>query len=119
VTEPAGQSPPPSPLEYASPQEGQLSGARMAFQAVLSCALTCGLLMGTVFFGLLFGLAGRNGATYATLAIVAGIGILAGFVAIAIAFQRQPRRRGLALGIWLGIGMAALLEGLCFAGMMF
>jgi hypothetical protein len=112
------ESPPP-PLQYASPREDQLSGGRMALQAVLGCTLTCGLLMGAVFFGILFGITGRGSTMFATIAVVAGIALLAGFVALAIRFRRQPLRRGLSMGIWLGIGLAALLEGICFSGVMF
>ena len=109
----------PPPLEYASPQSDRLSAGRMVLQAVIGCTLTCGLLVGAVFFGLLFGITGSGSTTYATIAIIAGVALLAGFVTLAIRARRDPNRRGWAMGIWIGIGLAALLEGICFGGLMF
>ena len=39
---------------------------------------------------------------------------LVAIIGLAIYFQRDPRRRRLALGIWIGLGVALLLEGICF-----
>ena len=53
------------------------------------------------------------------LGILIGVALLGSTIALAVGTARNPMRRGWAMGIWLGIGMAALLEGLCFGGMMF
>jgi hypothetical protein len=45
-------------------------------------------------------------------AVAAGIGI------VAWATQRSYRWRGLAQGLWIGLGIAILLEGLCFLTML-
>jgi zinc transporter ZupT len=118
VTEPAEQSPSP-PLEYASPREPELRAGRMALQAIVGCSLTCGLLMGGVFFGLLFAFASGGSTPYAILAIAIGAMLLGAVIALGVQAHRNPKRRGWAMGIWIGIGLAALLEGLCFGGMMF
>jgi hypothetical protein len=118
---PAARRPEPQtpPLEYASPREEQLGAGRMVFQAVQGCAITCGAIMGAVFFGLLYGITGSGSTMYATIAIAAGIALVAGAVTLAVRVRRHPKRRGWAMGIWFGIGLAGLLEGICFSGMMF
>src|SRR3712207_1248223 len=93
-------------LDYASPRPGHLSGGRLVFQVVLSCTLTCGLVMGGVFFAILFGAASGGSVPYVALPILVGALLLGAIVALGIRYQRQPLRRGLALGIWLGIGLA-------------
>ena len=109
------------PLEYASPSDDQLSSGRMLFQAVLACGLTCGLLMGSVFvltFMAFIGSAGNSAIGVVIAIAVAGL-ILAGAIRLAIRTRRDPMHRGWAMGIWIGIGLACLLEGLCFGGELF
>ena len=111
----------PPQLEYASPRDDQLSPGRMLFQAVLACGLTCGVLMGSVFvlvFVAYIGSAGHSASGAVVAIAVAGL-ILAGAIRLAIRTRRDPMRRGWAMGIWIGIGLAFLLEGLCFSGMLF
>src|SRR5215213_1534143 len=102
----------PPPLQYASPREDQLSAARMVLQAVVGCSLTCGLIMGGVVFGLLFAYASNGSVLYTTLAILVGALLFGAIVAIGVRAHRHPKRRGWAMGIWIGIGLAALLEGI-------
>ena len=111
--------PPPPSLEYASPTEPQLSAARMVTQAAVGCSLTCGLIMGSVLFGMLFAYASGGPVSAAMVAVGMGVLLLGVIVAVSVRAYRNPLRRGWAMGIWIGIGLAALLEGLCFGGMMF
>jgi hypothetical protein len=90
----------------------------MVIQAIVGCALTCGLLMGAVLFGVLF-VATSGSEGVAALAILLGVVLLGSTVTLDVGTGRNPMRRGWAMGIWIGIGLAALLEGLCFGGMMF
>lgn len=39
---------------------------------------------------------------------------LLGLVVLAIRWQKSYERRGAAIGIWIGLGIAALVEGICF-----
>jgi hypothetical protein len=117
-TPPPPPRPPPSlppSLEYASPNPDVLTAGRMVLQAVLGCTFTCGLLMGAVFFGILFSLTSNGSTPYVLVAISTGVLLLAAIIALAVRFQRQSRRRGWAMGIWLGIALSGLLEGLCLA----
>ena len=111
MTEPVDPLP---PLEYASPREDRPRASRMVVQAIVGCTLTCGLLMGAVLFGVLF-VAASGSDGVAALGILIGVALLGSTIALAVGTARNPMRRGWAMGI----GMAALLEGLCFGGMMF
>lgn len=50
-------------------------------------------------------------------AVVLGVIAFVGLNWIAYRCYRRPSRRAIALGIWIGIGVAALIEGACFASM--
>jgi hypothetical protein len=49
-------------------------------------------------------------------AIILG-GCVALCVAVAVILQRSARWHHVAAGIWIGLGAAVLIEGLCFAAM--
>jgi hypothetical protein len=105
---------PTRPLEYRSPAHDarRISGWQVAGGLVLSIAVG----MTAVFFGLLASL-GRNLQTSrenagAMIAIIGGAVLLINVSAF-FAF-RNPRLRGLAIGLWIGFGVTVLIEGACF-----
>jgi hypothetical protein len=44
--------------------------------------------------------------------------VIAGLVVSALAAGRKPHLRGLAQGVWIGLSVAVLLEGLCFLNLL-
>ena len=49
---------------------------------------------------------------------LAGIGgVLAGFIILAVKLKRQPRWRSFAIGLWIGIGLILLIEGVCWVAL--
>lgn len=48
-------------------------------------------------------------------AVALGVVSFVGLNWIAYRCYRRPDRRAIALGIWIGIGVAALIEGACFS----
>jgi hypothetical protein len=51
------------------------------------------------------------------IAITCGGALVASAIILAVRWQRVPDRRHRAMGIWIGIGITCLVEGLCFASM--
>ena len=104
---PAGPGPPGAqPLSYAAADLG--ADRFYIAQCIVAAAVSAALVVGSGFAMLFLG----------------GIGIFAGPVAVAVLLitaalrlRRIPRRRGLAAGIWIGIGLAVLLEGVCWFGL--
>jgi hypothetical protein len=45
-------------------------------------------------------------------------GVVVGLNALAMLARRDPQRRAYAQGLWIGLGIAALLEGACFMAIM-
>ena len=50
------------------------------------------------------------------IALACGAALFAMMVFVAIRWHRQPALRHRAIGVWIGAGVACLIEGLCFAG---
>jgi hypothetical protein len=68
------------------------------------------LLMASVFFGTLLSIYKEK------ILGVGSVGVALLAVNIwAIFVYRRGRRRAYAIGLWVGIGVAALIEGVCFA----
>jgi hypothetical protein len=44
--------------------------------------------------------------------------LLGGLILFAICWRRSPATRSRSIGIWMGIGFAGLIEGICFLGNM-
>lgn len=106
------------PLDYEHPRPAP----NLVAQCILSTMLTAVLLVGGIFLWLLFAFsmsyrqAEYRGRVVEILTAVVGIGALVGLNVLAYRAYRNPRRRGVGLGIWIGLGVALLVEGACFSG---
>jgi hypothetical protein len=110
------------PLEYRSPKDDRAdspAAATLAWQAVAGAIVTALVLVGLVFgsFLLLYWLSAseppRDTLAW-TLLVVEGLVIFGALAWISARAYRNPRRRGWAFGIWIGVGLAILVEGICF-----
>jgi hypothetical protein len=101
----------PPKLDYVTPAttRGEVSTAQVVGGAMLSI-LTVAVAVPT---GFAVGAAMRS-RVGAVLGFVLVVAVLAGLHLIALWARRHPARRGLAQGLWIGMGIAVLLEGVCF-----
>ena len=105
---------PPPPLEYRAPVDGarRISPWQVAGGIILSIAVG----MTAVFFGILASLGDNlktsRGDALAMILIIGGAVVLIN-VAAFFAY-RNPRLRGLGIGLWIGFGLTILIEGACF-----
>jgi hypothetical protein len=81
-------------------------------QLILGLILSFLATAASVFLGILFSLGADNGLPL--LLIAADILVINLWAALA---YRSPARRGLAIGLWTGFALAAIVEGACFTGM--
>jgi hypothetical protein len=103
---PDGASRRPPTLYYRSPRDRPVSKGQIILGAIESMVL----LMGSVFAGVLSMIGnGGNGMLIALVGCtVVGLNVWA------LICMRSINQKGLAMGIWIGFGVAVLLEGLCF-----
>ena len=80
-------------------------------QVVGGIVISVVLCMGTVFIAILT-IIGRNASSRPLFVIVGGAALLINLWAF-LAYRNQ-KTRGLGLGLWIGFGLAALIEGACF-----
>src|SRR5690242_4215182 len=57
---------------------------------------------------------GPSGVMGGYIALACGVALFAAMAFIAIRWHRQPAMRHRAIGIWIGAGIACLIEGICF-----
>jgi hypothetical protein len=98
----------PLPLDYRPPRDEPYD-ARFVAHAIGGSILTAAALVAIVFGTILLCLS-RGGAAW----IPCGLITVAALVGLSIVLYRNPRRRGWAVGLWIGVGLAALIEGACF-----
>jgi Na+/H+ antiporter NhaC len=91
-------------LEYA---RSESTPRQRAVQCALGAVMACGAVLGSVLLSL--GTNSAYGMIMLPLTIVAVLAILA------FSLRRIPARRALAAGVLTGIGVALLLDGLCWA----
>jgi hypothetical protein len=90
-------------------------------QAILGCIAAvaiigvCAFGSGFLGFSIGYGDQGHPGIGWLVFLALNVIGI-GSVIYFAIRNQRRPDRRGIAIGLWMGIGL--LVVGLCFGGMM-
>jgi hypothetical protein len=109
-------SPEPRPLDYRPASADGRAGADTSIYAlktfiafVLSGGLFSAVMLSTIVIPLAF-----KGHPDWAMAVGANLTVVLALSAAALALRRRPRYRGYAAGIWLGLGAAALLHGLCF-----
>ena len=94
--------PDPSPLDYQTPAASQPLSVWKVLAGVVSAAAIIAI---TVALSMMYlGLSG--------FLIIAGV--VVGLVVLAISMKRKPHGRSFAIGLWIGIGVALLMEGLCW-----
>ena len=105
----------PPPLDYRNPAD-EADERRIVTQAVAGALLSCLALLGAVFVGILAMVARSTEYDPISWLILIGVvgGTLVGLVAASVRMLRLPRQRGWSIGIWIGIGLAGLVEGACF-----
>ncbi len=100
----------PSFLSYATPERGRLP---TGVQAFLGAVFTLVLIVGVVIVaGFLMAGANGKGMVKVILAVTGAI-ILMISLSIAIPLKQDPRRRGWAIGIYIGLGLGCLFWGYC------
>jgi hypothetical protein len=103
MTQPPGE---PQPLDYHKPD------APHARRTVLSAIVTASVTVIGIVPILGVALEGGIGS-----AIAAGTAMLALVGYLSWRWYQIPAKRGRAVGLWVGVGLAVLLEGLCFASL--
>jgi hypothetical protein len=102
-----GSSPADRRLEYRSGDADRVpvKGSHIASGVGISMLL----VTGAVIVAVLVSLAGHNAWSWGIIVLpvlVCNVGAFAAY--------RNPARRGLGIGLWIGFGVAALIEGACF-----
>src|SRR3954454_13602995 len=111
--EPEDRSPEPDRvLAYQSPPAPDSSGGRREGTTALGCLITVIFIVGGVFLELL---AGGIGAWSGPVAFSRAGLVLAAPVALGLSLRKSRRWGPLAAGLLIGVGVAALIEGICFA----
>jgi hypothetical protein len=100
----------PPKLDYVTPQtmrsevsKGQVVGGAMLSVMVIALSVPVAFAMG-------YANQAHSGAVFWGVVLVA----VAALNAAAFAARGSRRWRGLAQGLWIGLGIAVLLEGVCF-----
>lgn len=91
-----------APLDYAPPPGGMSPAVQMTLGVIAALAIVLPL---AVFAPMMMGTAGIF------LGPLVGIAIASW---IAITLRRSERTRAWAAGIWIGVGIAILVDGLCW-----
>jgi hypothetical protein len=90
-------------LEYA---HSDVTARRRTAECVLMAIVTCAVVLGSSFVSLTMN--SVEGAIANPLIVI----VLSTLVATKL--WKNPNRRAVAAGIWIGIGIALLLDGLCW-----
>jgi hypothetical protein len=101
----------PVPLEYRAPQD-EPRPPHVIAHAIVGSILTAIVLVVAVFATILACYATQSGAIGI---VVCAVGVAA-LIWLSLVLFRNPRSRGWALGLWIGVGLAMLIEGACFFG---
>ncbi len=125
MSEPEREDPPK--LEYRKPidelrvsQPEVVVGYAFATSAfiVAAIAVTCFAIFTRSYNGSQTSPADvRQADIMAGIAIGVGVASLIAMNWLALRLYRNPHRRAIALGIWIGQGVALLIEGACFASL--
>ena len=101
-----GPAEPPPTLGYRAAAADR--GGRSVAQIVGAALLTVLVVAGVIF---------AAAVTVSSMRAMIGVGALLVVLLIALALWlgRSPARRSLAMGIWIGLGVALLVEGVCWS----
>ena|SRR5687767_12316548 len=108
--------PEPRPLDYHpvepdSEERGDTS--IFALKTFIAFVLSAGLVVAAVFAVFMLRMSvGPSPGLGLVLSVYLAVALA--LAAAAIALRKRPRFRGYAEGIWLGLGFATLLQGICF-----
>ena len=102
---------PPLPLDYFPPRD-EIRDRRFVAHAIVGSILTAILLVAGVFGTIILCLATNSSSVWIAPCLL-GVGLL---ILLSIVLYRNPKRRGWAVGLWIGVGIAMLIEGACFYG---
>ena len=107
----------PPPIDYAVPSGPSTN--RMVGQCVAGAVgtglLVNGAILLVMFAAFVQGEGGGSTAWFPFVATGGGLGLLALLNYVAYRAHRNPARRGYAFGIWIGLGISLLIEGVCFS----
>jgi len=101
----------PLPLDYRPPRDEPYD-ARFVAHAIGGSILTAIALVAIVFGTILLCLASNFGTAWIPCALIT----IAALISLSVVLYRNPKRRGWAVGLWIGVGLTALIEGACFFG---
>src|SRR5687768_4407466 len=113
-------SEPEKPLDYGTP--ANVRRPNVPLQVVAGCFAASALIgiaafvAGYVSFALGYGDEGRPALAMIAFILIIGAAVVVVVIG-AIRARRDPRRRGVQIGLWLGLGVGLLIAGLCFTGM--
>ena len=93
----------PAPLSYAAPTT--VSPRLMVAQCIVAAMVSAAAVVGAGFALMWAGGFGIFGGPVLAAAVL---------IVAAVRFRRLPHRRGLAAGIWIGLGVGALTQGVCW-----
>ena len=110
---------PNEPLDYRAPSQQPPISTLQLLAGCFAAAATIGIaafLAGFLSFGIGYGDEGQPAVAMIVLAAImcVAIGVI---VMGALRARRHPQRRGMQIGLWLGLGVGLLIAGLCFTGM--
>ncbi len=101
---------PPRKLDYN--RDLSPSGNAIIAHAVCGTLTTC--VVTIIIATLLILLVAATSGAMAIVAVPVGICYVAGAISFGRKLYRNPVYRGWGMGIWIGLGLAALLQGGCF-----
>jgi hypothetical protein len=103
----------PPPLDYRSGYD-----ERRPYSPVLlisGITLAAGTVLASVFLAVILAVTmGHALPGILVLSLAAAM-----LIGLAVYAHRKPVRKPLALGIWIGLGIGLLIEGICFFGRLF
>jgi hypothetical protein len=116
--------PPPWPAQipYRNPQDDRPTSPLQVVAAFATITALCFIAAVALLIYFAFAMDYRGegvpqGRIGSFIAITIGGTLLATALIIGIRWQSRADRRHRAMGIWIGIGITCLVEGLCFASM--
>jgi hypothetical protein len=105
-------SQPPPKLDYEPPTPDDVSSLQMTTQAIGAAIIT--VFITFIYAGMVLGAAATDRGAGRWIALGYFAVCFIGANVFAWHAHRDPKRRGTALGVWIGLGVGLLLLGICF-----